>query len=209
LAEGQALAKKLGAGFVESSAKDNTNVGMSSCRLTPHLQTIPEVSPCRCLHIITLHHAPISVLFRVSWISLTSRQSIRRPMRRDAETMEPSTREEEDRLVRMVDGTSLIDSVLPSTITLFSFVFVLPFALYLSTSPSTPDISFDYSHLFAFASHISISLPIETVPPPSLQTHHPNVSHFRLMDNTFTPIRPTNISIQHRIDSILYFTPRD
>lgn len=30
-AEGEALAKKLNAGFIESSAKDNTNVGECSC----------------------------------------------------------------------------------------------------------------------------------------------------------------------------------
>jgi hypothetical protein len=96
-------------------------------------------------------------------------------MCRDAETMEPSTREEEDWLVRMVDGTSLIDSVLPSTITLFSFVFVLPFALYLSTSPSTPDMPLNYSHLFAFAPQSTSRSLLELY-------HHP---HFKPITLTF------------------------
>jgi hypothetical protein len=65
------LAKKLKAGFVESSAKDNTNVGMSY----------------------------ISLLTPPSQITLTSRQSIQRPMLRDAEPMESTSREEEDWLV--------------------------------------------------------------------------------------------------------------
>lgn len=34
-AEGEALAKKLNAGFIESSAKDNTNVGESTLPATP------------------------------------------------------------------------------------------------------------------------------------------------------------------------------
>lgn len=123
-AEGEALAKKLNSGFIESSAKDNKNVGAccvwsAVCLLAGFLPLArrplfsPAVKAARpwlsCgikAHAMDYHHHAAENM-------LTHRQSVRGPPRRDAEGLQPRTREEEVGLVLMGQIGVVVDLSIP------------------------------------------------------------------------------------------------